>query len=322
MAGVTFADMQIVPEKFTQYVNEAATRKNALIQSGIAEPDERVAQIINGTPEGGNMIQMPFYKPLDGDDEIFGEDTMTPSGISTANQRATLLIRQKAWSSTDLARVKGGDDPMAAIMNYVAGWWVSKEQAIFVSEIKGLFGTGGALTATHLLDISKETTDNVISVSKALDTKQLMGDAADKLGIVAMHSAVHTTLQKNQDIETVYDSDLKIHFDTYLGYRVLVDDDMPVSNGVYDTMFIGAGAFARQDGTPAGLVGTETDRDSLASKNILINRRAFVLTPNGVSFIGNPAGAYATNAELATPTNWKLVNEVKNVPIVCLRHKI
>lgn len=322
MAGTVFANMQVVPDKFTSYVNERTTKKSALVRSGITAPDERVAALINGTPQGGNTIVMPFYKPLTGDDDIFGEDPMTATGIATANQKAALLIRQHAWSSTDLAKVKGGSDPMAAIMDMVSDWWIDKEQAIFVSELKGLFGTSGALADTHLLDVSAKETGNVISVENTLDAKQLMGDAADKLGLVCVNSAVYTKLQKNQDIETVYDSDLKIKIDTYLGYQVIVDDDIPASGGVYDTYFIGKGAFARQDGMPAGLIGTETDRDKLASVDYLINRRAFVLTPNGVSFEGTPAKAYASNAELATPANWKAVAETKNIPIVCLRHKI
>ena len=65
MPGTTFANMVIVPEKFTEYVNEQTTKVSALVKSGIATPDDRVTALINGTPLGGNMIQMPFYKPLE-----------------------------------------------------------------------------------------------------------------------------------------------------------------------------------------------------------------------------------------------------------------
>ena len=323
MPGTTFANMVIVPEKFTEYVNEQTTKVSALVKSGIATPDDRVTALINGTPLGGNMIQMPFYKPLEGDDEIFGETAMTPDGIHTASDRATLLIRQKAWSATDLAKVKGGSDPMAAITNYLADWWVQKEQAIFLSTLKGLFGTGGVLAIDHLFDISSASgAGAVIGVNAALDAKQLMGDAANKLGVVVMHSATYTKLQKNQEITTQYDSDLKVEIDFYLGYRVIVDDTMPVNAGVYDTMFVGKGAFTRQEGAPTGLIGTETDRDILKSEDVLVNRKAFVLHPNGVSFIGTPSAAYATNDDLEVASNWNVVADLKNIPIVCLRHKI
>lgn len=324
MAFTTIANMQVVPQKFTEYVLHRTTEKSTLVRSGVTTGDERIARLINGTPKGGNRIQMPHYNPLTGEDEVFGEDTMTPDGITTGSEWATLLIRQKAWSDTDLSHVMGGSDPMAAIGNLVADWWVMREQAIMQSILKGILTPETGALKDHILDISGKASDNVISVDSTLDAKQLMGDAADKLGMVFMHSATFTRLQKNNQIETEYDSELKVQIKYYLGYQVVVDDNMPVTGGVYDTFFIGKGAFAREDGMPEGLIGTETDRDSLGSKDILINRRALVIHPKGVSFSSTAqfAKPYASNSELATAANWSLVEDHKNVPIVCLRHKI
>ena len=139
-------------------------------------------------------------------------------------------------------------------------------------------------------------------------------------------SANATASVRKQQIITEFDSDLKVKIDYYLGYQVVVDDAMPVTGGVYDTYFIGKGAFAREDGMPQGLIGVETDRDKLASANYLINRRALVLHPLGVSFKQPSTFAnnkkYAANSDLATAANWELKKDHKNVPIVCLRHKI
>lgn len=323
MAITSIADMQLVPNKFTEYTLQRTTEKSMLVRSGIAVANPQVAQLINGTPKGGNLIQMPFYNALTGEDEVFGETALEPEGITTGSEWATLLIRQKAWGDTDLSKVFGGSDPMAAIADLVSDWWITREQAIMLSILKGLFTADTGALKAHVLDISAEG-DNVISVDATLDAKNLMGDAYDKLGVVFMHSATYTRLQKNQQITTEFDSDLKVKIDYYLGYEVIVDDGMPVTGGVYDTYFVGKGAFAREDGMPQGLVGYETDRDSLAANNILINRRALVLHPLGVSFNHEAvlAGKYANNAELATAANWKLAVDHKKVPIVCLRHKI
>lgn len=323
MAITSIADMQIVPHKFAEYTLQRTTEKSMLVKSGITTADARISQLINGTPKGGNLIQMPFYNALTGEDEVFGETALTPENITTGSEFATLLVRQKAWGDTDLSKVFGGSDPMAAIADLVADWWNIREQAVMLSIMKALFADGGALAA-HTLDISGEASDNVISVDATLDAKNLMGDAYDKLGVVFMHSATYTRLQKNQQITTEFDSDLKVKIDYYLGYQVIVDDGMPVSGGVYDTYFIGKGAFAREDGMPQGLVGYETDRDSLAANNILINRRALVLHPMGVSWKHDAklSGKYAANTELATAANWTLAVNHKKVPLVCLRHKI
>ena len=74
MAATTIANLQIVPSKFAEYILERTTEKSALVRSGIAVSDPTVSQIINGSPKGGNIITMPYYKPLIGEDEVFGEE--------------------------------------------------------------------------------------------------------------------------------------------------------------------------------------------------------------------------------------------------------
>lgn len=329
MAVTTIANMQIVPEKFSQYVIDRTTEKSAMVNSGIATPDATVASLINGTPEGGRFIQLPMWNPLDGEEDVFGEADVSIGNVTTKEARATLLMRQKAWGSTDLAHVLGGADPMAAVADLIADWRNIREQKIYLSILKAILDkTNGALK-DHVNDVSAESGDAaIISVGNTLDTKQALGDAAGSLGMVFMHSATYTQLQKNQQIVTEYDATLQISIQTYLGYRVIVDDGMPVTEaGVYSTYFLGSGAFIRQDGTPAGFIGTETDRDKIGAKNYLINRWCQIIHPRGLSWVSN--GTYTTNThyypanvDLEKPANWELVVDHKKVPIACLMHKL
>ena len=112
MAITTIADLQIVPSKFTEYATEQTTKKSALVRSGVAVDVPQVSALINSTPKGGNTITIPFWKPLEGEDEVFGEEEMGIDKIQTSSEIATLLIRQKAWGDTDLAKVMGGTDPL------------------------------------------------------------------------------------------------------------------------------------------------------------------------------------------------------------------
>lgn len=325
MAVTTLSNLQIVPDKFAEYITEETTKKSALVQSGVAVEVPQVKELINGQPKGGKFIDIPYYKPLSGDDEVFSESAMTPGNVTTAADIAALLIRQKAWGDTDMARVLGGTDPLAAIAGMVSDWWVEKEQAIMLSVLDGLFKSGGALASSHLLDISSESgSAAVIDAEATLDAKQLMGDAFGKLGIVVMHSAVYTKLQKDQLITTEYPASAEVGIDYYLGYRVIVDDDMPASSGVYTTYLLGQGAFARVDGMPQGLVGVEQDRNALSSTSYLINRRAFVLHPQGFKFNTSASlgGSTPSNSELATAANWTRSKELKNIPIVALKARI
>lgn len=327
MAVTSIADLQIVPSKFASYILTRTTEKSMLVRSGVTTEDPTVNQLISGTPKGGNIITMPFYKPLTGEDEVFGEEEIEIDKISTDNEIATMLIRQRAWGDTDLSRVFGGTDPLAAIADLASDWWVTREQAVMLSILKGILNPSSGALKKHVLDVSAdEGTGCVIDVDNTLDAKQLMGDAADKLGLVFMHSATFTRLQKQQKIDSEYDSDLKIKIDYYLGYRVIIDDGMPVSSGVYDTYFLGKGVFARNDGMPAHLVGVETDRNKRKAENVLINRRALIMHPLGLSWKADASLAgnkkYASNIDLEKAANWTLKKDPKNIPIVCLRHKI
>ena len=372
MAETTYSNMQIVPEKFSLYTLDRTTELSTLVNSGIASPDAIVGGLINGTPEGGRFIMLPFYNELDGEDDVFSESDVSIGNITTDAAHATLLMRQRAWGATDLAHVLGGNDPMAAIGNLVSDWWLQKEQAIYLSILKGILDpTSGALK-DHVNNISGGSAEAAyISDGATLDTKQVLGDHYASLGMVFMHSATYTYLQKNGMItrNPIFDpSQSAVEMERYLGYRIIVDDGMPWigytaaqsstsgaiavttdniaqiqphcattltagtsyvtkdASPIYDTYFLGSGAFIRQDGTPAGFIGTETDRDKIGAKNYLINRRCMVIHPRGLSWNTSatyPSGIYyPTNAMLATPGNWTLKTSHKKVPIACLRHKI
>lgn len=334
-AITTIADMQIVPEKFTTYVTERTTEKSTMVSAGIASGDATVAQLINGTPRGGRFITIPAWQPLDAstEEDVFGEDEVSVGGITTSDSRATLLMRQKAWGDTDLAHVLGGADPMQAIINQMADWRNQREQKIYLAILKAILDKDAGALKAHVNDISAAAGDAAyISAGATLDTKQALGDAYGSLGLVFLHSAVYTFLQKNGLITRtpVFDpSKSPVEMETYMGYRIIVDDGMPVSEGgVYDTFILGQNAFIRQDGTPAGFVGTETDRDKFSAKNYLINRWCQVIAPRGFGWVPDESTEllsgkkFPNNADLAKAANWRLTTHHKNVPIACLRHKI
>lgn len=328
--GTTIKDMQIVPAKFSQYVADRTTELNTFISSGIATPDSTVAQLINGTPQGGRFIELPMWNPLDGDDDTFSEQDLSVGKITTKAARATLLIRGKAWSTTDLAQVLGGADPMGAIASLIADWRNTREQRIYLSILKGILAPNGALKG-HINDISGKTGEEAcISDVATLDTKQLLGDHYDKLGMVFMHSATYTYLQKKSMIARtpVFNpAGDPVEIETYLGYAIKVDDAMPVNDGVYDTYFLGKGCFIRQEGTPQGLVTAETDRDKLNGTDYLISRWAQIIHPRGLAWKSdgvyeNEESPYPANVDLEKPENWELVVDHKKVGIACLRHKL
>ena len=331
MPVTTIANMQIVPEKFSQYVIDRTTEKNTFINAGIATPDATVAQLINGTPEGGRFIQLPMWNPLEGEEDVFGEQDVSVGNITTKEARATLLMRQRAWGSTDLAHVLGGADPMGAVAQLISDWRNTREQKIYLSILKGIFDPANGALKAHINDISAMSdVASCISREATLDTKQLLGDHYGSLGMVFVHSATYTYLQKQELIlrqPWVNPVGETVEIETFMGYRIIVDDAMPVVDGVYDTYFMGGGAFIRQDGTPQGFIGTETDRDKIGAKNYLINRWCQIIHPRGLSWVSNgeytnTENKYPANVDLEVPTNWELVVDHKKVALACLKHKL
>ena len=319
MAKTKITDV-IIPELFAPYVIQQTKELSALIQSGISVPSRELDELVT---QGGRTMNMPFWQPLKGDDEVLSDGTaLTPDKIDANKDVGVLLIRGKAWSANELAGALAGSDPMTAIGAMVAKWWTIREQKILIAILNGVFG--GALAATHVNDISGLSGDAaVIGAAAILDTKQLLGDAADLFTALAMHSAVFTHLQKQNLIEYIPDARGEVNFPSYLNYRVVVDDGLPVAGGVYSTYLFANGVIGRGEGVPTSLTPVETDRDSLASDDILINRRAMVLHPYGVAW-QNPtlSTATPTNADLATAANWAKVYENKAIGMALLKHKI
>lgn len=324
MAKTLISDV-IVPDVFNPYVVERTAELSAIRRSGIAVRNPQFDVLASA---GGKLINMPFWNDLSGDDEVLSDSSaLTPAKIDAAQDVAVLLMRGKAWSANDLAKALSGDDPMRAIGDLVAEYWARREQGVLTSVLTGVFADNIANDSSdHVNDISVETTTtdaaNLISADAVIDTAQLLGDAKDQLTAIAMHSTVHARLQKENLITFEPTSAQDIGWGTYLGKTVIVDDGCPRVAGTtsgfkYTTYLFGQGAIAIGEGQAP--VPTETDRDSLAGDDILINRRHFLMHPRGVAFQNATiVGSSPTNTELSEAAEWDRVYDSKNVRLAAL----
>ena len=307
----------IVPQVFNPYVIQRTAELSALSAAGIISNDPQLDALATA---GGKLINMPFWNDLTGDDEVLSDSgALTPEKISASQDVAALFMRGKAWSTNDLAKALSGDDPMAAIGDLVAGYWARRRQTLLFSMLKGVFAATSM--SGNVKDISALTgNDCKIGGTTFVDALYILGDAAGKITAVAMHSAVYAALRKQDLIATIKNSDGQ-EFETYMGRRVIIDDGCPVTADIYTTYLFGEGAIGLGNGSAP--VPTETDRDSLAGDDILINRQHFVLHPRGVKFTASSvAGASPTNAECEAAANWNRVYENKNVRLIKFVHKI
>ena len=231
-AKTKIADV-IVPEVFAAYIVKMTKELSRIIECGAAVSNPVLDELVT---KGGKLVNMPFWKPLTGEDEFLSDnDPLTPKKITASADVAALLIRGNAWSTNEQAGALAGalasDSPMAAISAQVADWWSRREQTIMLSILKGIFTT--ALATSHANDISGGAgTAAVNNAGAVLDTKQKLGDAADQLTAIIMHSAVYTTFQKQNLITYIPNARGEVVIPTYMTYRVIVDDGCPVAAGV------------------------------------------------------------------------------------------
>ena len=315
--AVTKIQNVIVPDVFNPYVVEKTAELSALFQSGIIRPDAALDTLAK---TGGTLLQMPFWTDLTGADEVLSDAAaLTPQNIAASKDIARLHARGKAWGVNDLAKALSGDDPMAQIGNLVADYWARRFQALLISTLTGVFAAASMSGNVH--NISAITGADAFTGSTFIDAAHKLGDAESKLTAVMVHSLVFATMRKQNLIEFIPNSEGVYNIPTYLGKRVIVDDSMPVTSGVYTTYLFGEGAIGYGEGEAP--MPTETDRDSLAGEEYLINRRHFIMHPRGVKWNeASVAGEFPTNAECATAANWTRVYSNKNIRIVKFVHKI
>jgi hypothetical protein len=336
MAKTAVADI-IIPTEFEKYAIERTAELAAFGQCGIIESAPEFDAIAS---EGGREVKMPFWKDLTATRQLLSDSaSLTVNKITTDQDIARIHNDAQVWSVNHLAKVISGDDPMQAIVDLVADYWARTDEGLIVSCLKGMFAAAsmsGNLLGIHSESVAGQTSATRLNGATFVDACAKLGDRADRLTAVAMHSATEAALRKLDLIDFIPDSEGKSMLRSFQGRRVVVDDNLPTRAGttdgtVYTTYLFGQGAFAKGsaklDSAPLqggfGTEGVELARVPLDSDTVLINRRRYVLHPRGVKFTSaSVAGDSPTNAELETAANWTRVWENKNVRIVAVTHNL
>jgi len=336
MALVQLADVY-EPTAFNQAVQEAAIEQNAFLQSGILVQDERINAMVG---VGGMVGELPNYNPLVNDEPDYAtddpNDLATPAKVDSGTQIYRLANQHKSWSTMDLARQLALADPLGAITNRIGHYWAVNTQQRVVSSAMGVMADNVANDgADMVVDVSIITGDtaaaeNLIHADAVIDAFATLGDMASQITAIAMHSVPYTTLQKLNLITFIPDARGEISIPTYLGLRVVVDDNLDVSaaptNGFYYTsVLFGVGAFGY--GESPALIPSEMERVENAGngsgQDIIHSRYNEIIHPHGFAFlsadVGITQGVSATRAQLEVATEWNRVTvERKNIPMAFL----
>ena len=341
MAYTAIADLW-TPDIWIQGANERMNTLPALISSPIVKRVPEFDAIAEG---GGITVNVPYFRDItDQADAPQVEATQpTMQKLTAGKQIAPMLNRETGLASSSLASSVSGSDPVANILSQIATRRQKQRQATLVNIARGIFGFSsgpggaGALKAVRN-DVFLEAgaspgNTQLISPFVFADTIALLGELADTTigGGILMHPLIRASLIKQDQIAFEhYSTQEGTKLETYKGYRVFVSN-LLVRAGmgggyVFDTYIFAPGVFAW--GEKPQVDGT--NRADAASMRLWVNpqtnveeiydRNRFLLHPNGLRWIGTPAGQSAANSELATAGNWSLdYATADRVGIVCLR---
>ena len=335
MATVQLADVKYF-ENFMGAVQERAIELNRFVQSGVMTTDPTIDAEANGQ---GNIVNLSFYHGLDNNEPNYSTDdpaqTSTPDKITSGQQIAISAYMNKSWSTMDLARELALQDPMGAIVNRVGKYWAVNTEKRLLNSMLGVLADNIAndnsdmVNAIHTEDGNNATTANLISAPAVIDTAATMGDHAQELSIIAMHSVVYARLQKLNLIDYIPDARGEVNIPTYLGYRVVVDDVLAPRSGttsgyVYTTLLFAANSVAYGQGLPPVPYEVERkpDAGNGGGQDILYTRQTEIIHPWG--FAVDPtaitSGTITPNlADLKLSAFWNRVYaERKNVGIAFL----
>jgi hypothetical protein len=330
MATVQLADI-IDVKVFQDLPAVNSPEKTAFFESGIVTRNALLDSIATAA---GKTAELPFWKDIDQtvapNISTDNPGTLaTPDKVVQGEQISRKAFLNKGLSASDLAsELALGPRAMEHIRSRVDRYWTRQWQRRLIATTNGLYADNVASGGSDMIvNVAVESTGAQTASTKFnrdsfTDAVYTMGDAADALRAIAVHSAVMKQMVKNDDIVYIPDSKGMLTIPTYMGLRVIVDDSMTVTPGStsgfkYTSVLFGESAFGYGDGMPIKPVEVERQeaQGNGAGVETLWTRKTWVLHPFGYQNVGTPASVSFTPAELALATTWDRVIERKNVPI-------
>lgn len=305
--------------------------KTAFFESGIIARGGLFDELASAA---GKTAELPFWNDLDGSVEVnYSSDnpasSATPQKITQGEQIARKAFVNQGWQVADLAQElamgpRAMDQVRARTDRYFARQW----QRRLVATCNGILADNVANDSSDMVvdvaaeAIASQTTATRFNRDLFTEAAYTMGDRADEIVAIGVHSAVMAQMVKNDDIDFIPDSEGKLTIPTYMGKRVVVDDGLPVVPGStdgfkYTSVLFGANAFGYGVGAPE--VPVEIEREAAQGDGggieTLWVRNTWILHPFGFQNTGTPSGNSFTQAELATATSWDRVLDRKLVKL-------
>lgn len=308
--------------------------KTAFFEAGLVARNPLLDSLANGP---GKIAELPYWLDLDGSAEVnYSSDnpatSATPQKLSQGEQIARKAFVNQGWSAADLAsELAMGGSAMEAIRARISRYFARQWQRRLVASVNGVIADnvanddGDMVHDTAAEAVASQTADTRFSQDAFVEAAFTMGDMADGVTAIAVHSAVAKQITKLNGAEDVRDSEGNLLYRAYLGRRIIVDDGLPVIAGSTDgfkyvSVLFGPGVYGYGVGTPEMPVEIEREAAQANGGGVetIWERNTWILHPFGFQQTGTPSGNSFTIAELAAATSWDRVLDRKLVPMAFL----
>lgn len=326
MATTRLSDV-VIPEIYMDYTSYNSPEKTAFFESGIVVSNSLLNQKANSA---NTIAHLPFWNDLDASvaPNISSDDPAqiaVPQKTGATQMLCRVGYYNQGWSDADLVSEISGEDPMTHIRNRTGRYWQRVWQKKLIQVCLGVLADNIANDSGDML----YTAGGVFTRAAFTSAVFTLGDSAEQLKGIAVHSAVLKQMVDNDDIEYIMDSDGKTQIPYYMGKRVIVDDGLPAASTtvalgtvIYTSILFGEGAIGYGNGNPEMPVEIEREaaQGNGAGVETLWERKTWIIHPLGFSFTSaSVAGQSPTNAELATAANWDRKYQRKSIPMAFLR---
>lgn len=331
-----------IPSVYGSYTAINNPESSALIRAGVIKTNDLLNKVAQG---GGKIITVPFWNDIDptlepnysNDDPA---DLAVPNKIGTGSFQARTVWMNQGFGEMDLVQELIGTSPLQQVRNRFGEYWVRQQNRRLIATCVGLLADNVANDSGDMLtDISGLVGDAAkFNSDTFVDAAYQLGENAEAIRAIAIHSSIMARLVKNDDIVDVRDSAGNLVVQTYKGRAVIVDDQLPTSGSgvdrVYTSILFGAGAvgFGGVDGNVfAAGVGSpklpfEVSRTAEAGAGggmeSIWERKTWVLHPFGWSWTeGSLAEMSPTLADLRLAAHWDRKVARTQAPIAFIKSK-
>ena len=338
------------PQAFGAYVDRVPnTKKIELAKSGAVGSNEQARTALS-SQTGSLYARIPYFGRISGEtsQNNDGATDITSKNTTTYEQGFITASRMDSWTERSFSKnITAGVDFMDNVGAQIADYKFDVKQDILLAILKGIYGmtvTGNSVAAKaakefidkHTYDITENEGESAnvgaATLNKAI--QKACGDNKSIFKLAIMHSEVATNLENLKLLKylTYTDADgitRDLAIGTWNGRTVLVDDGMPTEDidaaegqeayTKYTTYVLGDGAIVLDDIGDAVPYEMSRDPKTNGGQDTLYVRDRYICGVDGISF-EKPASitASASNADLATGTNWNIINDGKTA----IPHKV